>query len=450
MRNIHHYSGRLACGLLCLCLHQAVLAEHTLAADKQPELIPSMTTDTARTVSLELAVDMTLRDNPGLAEMRARAEAMAAIPAQAGSLPDPVVSISTMNLPVDTFSTAQEAMTQLQFGVSQQIPFPGKRELRAEVASFEAAAAEQNVEQMRWLLIRNVKQTWWGLFYLDHALQTIANSQELMRQLVEVAGAKYTVGQGLQQDVLLAQLELSRLLDRKIQLQAMRHTEVARLNAPLNQPIEQDILLPEDVPLELANLKSDIELFKLAARYSPVLNVKQQKLAASRKRRELAEKDRMPDFNVGAWYGLRNASNPRGEELPDMLSVRLSMNIPLYADTKQDRLVDQRTSELLGEQYALQDLRSSVYAQISAARADYLRAREQVSLFSTGIIPQARQTVASMLAAYQVNKVDFLNLVRAQITLYDYETRYWQALIDARRAHAQLLATVGQESVNED
>src|SRR3972149_10669382 len=44
--------------------------------------------------TLERAIDIALRDNPGLAEMQARAEAMAAIPSQAGTLPDPMLSFN--------------------------------------------------------------------------------------------------------------------------------------------------------------------------------------------------------------------------------------------------------------------------------------------------------------------------------------------------------------------
>jgi outer membrane protein TolC len=451
MNTFLRFSRLATLASLCVLFTLPLRAEHTLSSDKLPFAERHRDTALSQLPVLELqdAVALSLQQNPGLAEMQARARAMAAIPSQMGSLPDPVVSLSTMNLPVDSFSTSQEAMTQLQFGLSQQLPFPGKLALREEEAEFEAAAALNNVDEMRLRLVRDVKQGWWTLFYLDRALQTINRSQELLRQLVDVAGAKYKVGKGLQQDVLLAQLELSRLLDRKIQLQAMRHSEVARLNVLLNKPVEQDLQVPDSSAMQLPTLLSDIELYKLANQHSPLLAVKQNQLSASRSRRDLAEKDLMPDFNLGAWYGFRNADDPRGNPLPDMLSMKLSMNVPLFAKDKQAKAVDQRNSELLGQQYALQDLRNNVYARISSARADYLRAAEQFSLYRTGIIPQARQTVSSMLAAYQVNKVDFLNLVRAQLTLYDYETRYWQAFTDAHRAFAQVIAAVGEEHINE-
>lgn len=190
-------------------------------------------------LSLQDAIKTALRDNPGLAEMRARAEAMAAIPSQVGSLPDPVISFNTLNLPVDTFDRSQEAMTQLQIGISQAFPFPGKLGLRRSAAEYEAAAAGNDVHEVRLLLIRDVKQTWWNLFYLDQALETVKRNQALMRQFVEIAQTKYRVGQGLQQEVLLAQVELSKLLDLEVQLTALRRTSEARLNALLNWPTTQ-------------------------------------------------------------------------------------------------------------------------------------------------------------------------------------------------------------------
>ena len=135
-------------------------------------------------LTLEQAIDIALSDNPGLAEIQARAEAMAAIPSQVGTLPDPRVSFNAMNLPTDTFDVSQENMTQMQFGISQAIPFPGKLALREEAAEYEAAAALDNVGETRLRLVRNVKVAWWHLFNLDQALNIVLRNQDLLRQFV--------------------------------------------------------------------------------------------------------------------------------------------------------------------------------------------------------------------------------------------------------------------------
>jgi len=184
----------------------------------------------------------------------------------------------------------------------------------------------------------------------------------------------------------------------------------------------------------------------------PLLAKQRNRISAASTRVELAKKDFYPDFGVGAFYGFRGGDNPSlqgGGPRADFLSLRLSMNIPLFFESKQSKAVIQRAAEQVEQEYALQDEWSKVRAQISAALADYERAREQFTLFESGIIPQARQTVASMLAGYQVNKVDFLNLIRSQVTLFNHETKYWRALTEAKQSLARLIAAVGEEGIYE-
>ena len=392
---------------------------------------------------LEAALHQAESANPSLAAIRARYQALKSVPPQAGSLPDPVISFNALNLPVDTFDIPQEAMTQLQMGISQAFPFPGKLRLREEAAEWEARAAGDDVAEWRLRLLRDVEVIWWRLFYLDRALEIIDANKDLLRQFVEIAQTKYMVGQGLQQDVLLAQLELSRLIDQQLQLEGLRGQEAARLNALLDRPADMPVTLPGEVQRTLPQPLPEPSLFARAEQARPLLAGIHKQIEAARSRVKLAKKDFFPDFNVGAYHGFRSGRNPDRTSRTDFLTLKLSMTVPLYFTTKQSKAVDQRQSELLRQQFQWQDTWNRVRAEISAATADYRRARSQVELFDSGIIPQARQTVSSMLAGYQVNKVDFLNLVSSQITLYNYEIQYWKTLAEARQSLADLRAAVG-------
>jgi len=399
-------------------------------------------------LTLKSATEQAVRDNPDLAQMQARAQAMAAIPSQMGALPDPEISFNAMSLPVNTFSTRQEDMTQLGVGISQSFPFPGKLALREQAAAFEAEAATQNVTEVRWRLLSEVKTTWWLIFYLDRAIQIVDSNHALLQQFVEIARTKYEVGEGLQQDVLLAQLELSKLLDQQLMLKASRRNAAASLNALLDKPANDEVRLPDKIDSQLPGIKQENLLYRQAEASRAVLEGNRQGINAAQSRLDLAKKDVLPDFNLGASYGARD-NTPSGDRRADLLSLNLSMNVPIFAAQKQAKAVDQRTSELMQEKYALQDQWNKVRSQISQSYNDYRRAKDQTVLFETGIVPQARQTVASMLAGYQVNKVDFLNLVRSQITLFEYETQYWKAFTEANQALAQLSAAVGQEEIYE-
>ncbi|WP_036250012.1 TolC family protein [Methylobacter sp. BBA5.1] len=399
-------------------------------------------------LTLQAAAELAVQDNPDLAQIQARAQAMAAIPSQEGALPDPQISINAMNLPVDTFNIQQVDMTQVGAGISQAIPFPGKLALREQAAAFEAEAASQNVTELRWRLLSEVKTTWWLIFYLDRALQIVDQNYDLLQQFVEIARTKYEVGEGLQQDVLLAQLELSKLLDQQLILEGMRRSAAASLNALLDKPANEELRLPEIIDLQLPTLKQETLLYQQAEASRALLESNRLGINAAQSRLDLAKKGYLPDFTVDASYGVR-ANTPSGDKRSDLFSMNLSMNVPIFYAQKQAKEVDQRTSELMKEKYALQDEWNKVRSQISQGYTDYQRAKDQVVLFDTGIVPQARQTVASMLAGYQVNKVDFLNLVRSQITLLEYETRYWKAFTEANQFLAQLTAAVGKEEIHE-
>ncbi len=423
-----------------------VKAQELTVPALEPALEQAFAGHSNHVLTLAEADRIALKINPGLASMASRARAIAEIPPQVGTLPDPHLAFDAINLPMNTFSMVQENMTQLRVGLSQEIPFPGKLRLKKEAAQFEAKSADFDVAETRLRLIRNVHISWWNLLYLDRALEIIKRNEKLLRQFITIAETKYKVGEGLQQDVLLAQVELSTLLDINIRLVGARRDGQSRLNKLLNRSTQLPIRLPGKVNETLPQMPSEARLLQIAQKARPLLASQSEHVKAAEKRVGLAKLDYYPDFKVGAGYGLRQGSNTgRGGSRADFLTLGVSINLPIYTSTKQDRALAQRKANVAKEQFALRDDTEAVWSEASRALANYIKAKKRASLFKTGIIPQASQTVDSMLAGYQVSKVDFLNLVRSQITLYNYETLYWKALASARQNLARLEAAIGQK-----
>jgi len=420
-----------------LCFVGVLLLAGRVPAGEQPVL------------GLEQAVSEAVAANPGLAALKARAEALARIAPQEATLPDPNLTFRLSNLPLDTFSMTQEPMTQTQVFVSQALPYPGKLTLREQAAASEGEAGIADYEERRLVLVRDVKTVWWNLFYLDRALETVDRNQELLRQFVKIAATKYEVGKGLQQDVLLAQLELSKLLDAHLVLANLRQNEEARLNALLDRPANSPARLPQSVTKRSVKPAPAEVLMARALETRPLLLGLERRLEAAGLRVELARKDFYPDFTLGAGYGYRAGSNPDGSDRADFGTVFVGMSLPYFTRTRQNAALEQRLLEKRRAELALSDARKRVEEAVSRALSDYRRTSEQVELLETGILPQARQTVDSMLAGYQVNKVDFLNLVSAQTSLYNYETFYWRAFSRANQALARLAAAVGKEEIYE-
>jgi cobalt-zinc-cadmium efflux system outer membrane protein len=394
-------------------------------------------------LTLNHALELALTGNPGLAEIRARAETMAAVPSQEGTLPDPTLRFGALYLPTNSFSLQQSDFTMMEVGISQEIPFPGKLALREKIAEQEALAAADSVDEARLRLVREVKQSWWRLFYYDRALNVLDEAQHFFQQLIDIAQAKYKVGKGTQQDVLLAQLELSRLKEEKLELVSLSHGQNARINALLDRAAETPVQIPSEAEFKLPVIVESA-LQDKALQIRPLFAQHRKMLDAGLAKVDLAQKGFYPDFTVGAFYDARQ-NTPSGQSRSDFASVQLSINVPIYAGRKQAKAVDQRQSELLQAQYALHDDHRKIQAEIVAKAAEYQQTKEKLLLLEHEIIPQAQQTVNSLLAGYQVSQTDFTDLLRTQLSFFQYQTQYWQALTRTQQILAELSAEVGEE-----
>ena len=231
----------------------------------------------------------------------------------------------------------------------------------------------------------------------------------------------------------------------------MRMNQVVFLNILMNRNPQRLIALSTFPPSTMKKILHEDALYELASKHSPLLKKLSLLVSAANSRVKLAKKGYYPDFNVGLTYGDRQGSNPPsvGGDRSNMLSLMVGVKVPLYGARKQSKKIVQRNSELQTQRYALIDEKNMVQAKISSGVIDYNRAKEQVVLFEKGIIPQSRQTVDSMLAGYQVDQVDFLNLVRSQITLLNYELLYWKAFTESKQALSRIETVIGKDTIYE-
>lgn len=394
------------------------------------------------TLPLQKAVSSALENNPDLSALRARYDAYKNVPSQEGSLPDPVLSFNALNLPVDTFSLDQEAMTQMQVKLTQSIPFPGKLSLKKAAAVRDQEGLGFQIEELKQQISGRVEQAWWELFYLEKALGIVEKNKKYLQEMVDVARSRYEVGKGLQSDVLLAQVELTGLFNEEAGLRGRLGEMKARLARLMGRSDAGTFEIPLAEEVALPPPPSESALLKKAKATRPLLRAKKETIGAAEARLALARKGYLPDFALGAAYGFRQDS-PEGRDRPDFASFMIAVNIPLWAGTKQSRRIDQKHLEVLEKKRIYRSSLEKMQQEISAALDVYKSSFRQARLYRDAVIPQARQTFAAMLSAYRVNKVDFLNVIRARLALIKYERLYWRSVADARKALAGLKAASG-------
>ncbi len=386
-------------------------------------------------------IAIALENNPALREAQDQIRVSQEIPSQAGSLDDPVLRFALKNLPVDTFAFDQEPVTQKEIVISQKLPFPGKLGLRTEMAQKNVDIAEENLEELKHSVIRQVKQSYFELCFVLAAIDITRQNKTLLEQFVTITESKYSVGKGLQQDVLKAQVELSKIRDELIKLDKLKESEKAKLNSLMDLMPQAPLTIPHGIAKTSFTYKIE-ELQALAEKHRPILEefrLQKERYLVSRK---LAEKEYYPNFNVGFKYGQRE--DGAFQDRPDFVSAFVGINIPLWHKTKQSRKVAEQGYRVQVAQEGFHKAKNRIFLRIKELMDEEKRGTETLQLIGKGILPQARQSLESAIAGYGVDKVDFLTLLDNQVTLLRWETQYHQELTDYEKNLAELEQVVGK------
>ena len=413
-------------GSLCWCSLAALAADRSIAPAPR---------------DLKTYIAEALQANPEIKRLAAQKKASQEAVGPAGALDDPMLTLGFFNLPVNTFSFRQEDMTMKTVGIAQKIPFPGKRRLRSEAAAEQARAdAFALLDKLNEVRAR-VIQTYWGLSLAAAAAAITEKNKKFWEQVVQVAETRYATGQGLQADVLQAQVELGNYLDRLLQWQQQQESLQAELNALRDKPVAAPVPPPAPLRPQVAT-PAAVEMLDLLEQRPQIQALKAQ-IQKQAKAVALARKDYWPDVNVGVDYGFRE--NSAMGKRPDFFTAYVQISLPLWFRSKQAP----RVREERAKQAAAENAYQAAWNELAAAvkdRTDRLaRLAQQIRLYEQGIIPQAQQAALAALAAYQVGSLDFARLAQTTIVGYEAELKYQEYLKDFEENWAALEILVGQE-----
>lgn len=396
---------------------------------------------TDSTLTLENLVQEMLANNPELQSYYHRWQASASRISPAGALPDPVIGIGVMNLPVDNFSFNQEPMTGKQISLMQQFPFPGKQGTRQKIAEMESEKNRLNFLERQNGLIKDLKYAYFDLFYIDKALETNQINQALLKQTLQVVETRYRVGQGLQQDVIRTQLELSRLIDAQLKWEQERISIESRINFFLNRPVKSS--LGKTHSLTLIDFEFDEEeLDSLANAHNPSLLAWDTFIDQSELETRLAKKEYLPDFGLELAYTQREVLR-NGSGGVDFFSGMLNISVPLYFWQKQKNTVEESHLNKVAIQEGYKGELEMIRQQIFKTYSEIKKSRDRAQLYAKNIVPQARQSLQSALSAYQVDKLEYINVIDNQIGLIEYELEYYHLLSNYYKNIAELEMLVG-------
>lgn len=362
----------------------------------------------------------------------------------AGALDDPMLEAGVLNVPLPDLRLNREEMTMKMLGLSQRLPFPGKRGLRRDIAAQNAESVAYAYEETVNRVARDVRVAYFELAFIVESARLVEKNKQVLEQFLKISESRYAVGQANQADVIKAQTQLSRMADELIKLGRERRVMEAELTLALGRESEAGAPVPAALRLREAPLQLEA-LREKALTQRPQLLGLQSMVDRSAAAVDLARKDYYPDFDVKLSYGQRDRA-PDGMRRDDMLSLTVAINLPIWRGTKRDPQV----AEAIAMQYQAMDMlqaqRNELSSKVRQQVANAEQSLKSARLYDTGILPLARLAVESSLAAYRVNRVDFLTLLDNQMTVLNYEISYASALSSYHKALAEIdLLTGAQE-----
>jgi outer membrane protein TolC len=391
---------------------------------------------TLPSLSLAKLVQEATERNPEVLAARRSVDAKRARIPQAGAWADPTVSLSYAGNVVPPFTVMRGDPSSIrQVMAEQMIPYPGKTRLRTQIAARDADAETLAYEAIVRRVAAEVELAYFDLAYVDQSLVTLQKDRAALEGFEKVAEIRYSVGKAAQQDVLRAQLEMTRLAQRATLLHQQQSTLEAQLNSLRDVPIDSPVAAPE--PIEPSTFAYTEEQLQEAAQANyPALKQRKTMVDQGRLSVDLAKKEERPDFSVGYTYMQRDG-------LPDMYGITLSTSIPVFRHRKQDMAITEAAANLESARQMQANELTILRYQVQQDFLEIQATEQLLKLYAQGVAPQSSLTLESSIASYETGSVDFLNVISNLQEVIDSELDYHLQVTNHEKALARLEELTG-------
>jgi cobalt-zinc-cadmium efflux system outer membrane protein len=384
------------------------------------------------TASLQALLQEALAANPEIARARELWRAEQSRVPYVGALEDPVLGVGFDDQPFD-----RGLLGKREVSLRQAFPFPGKRSVMTEMATWDAKAArEMALETIREVLTE-VKLAYFGLFMLESQLSTLRESNDALRDVVQVTQTRYETGVAGQQDLLLAQVERTALGGDVRRLEAQVRAARAKLNLLLARAPGTPLgrVSVTDLSPFVATRE---ELLAGAHGNRPLLRATEHEVEAARAAERLARIAYRPDFMVSAGY----MTTPG---MDDEWRAEIGLTLPVWKGRKQDAAAGEAARRRAASEQMLENERNRVSMTVEEQFAELTSDRQIVGLYRDEILPLAELAYSSARASYRTGQVTFILLLESLRKWIELKRMYYEVLADAEMRLASLEAAVGSD-----
>ncbi len=389
-------------------------------------------------LTLAEAEDLALAAEPGQQAMIAKAAALEARAVVAGQLPDPRLRVGLNNFPIESGGFRTEGMTHAAIGLQQAFPAGKTRSISVRQFDLLAAEMNENAEARSRNVLTAARSAWLDLYYWEKAHDLVSESRPIFDDLATVTRSLYSVGRKSQQDVLRAELELSRLQDRLIDIERQR----SGAQAALGEWIGHDAARPVALKLPGWDQVPSLESLQDMLPEHPSLRAADAQIKARSAGVDLANERSKPGWAVDLGYSYREGLLSTGEPRSDFISLGVTVDLPFFRKKSVDSTLSAALQERSAAMSAREQSARALRSQLAAEHARWRDLTRRLSLYETRILDQAKDHAEASLLAYQSDRGDFADVMRASVDYLDTRIEHIRLQVERAQSYA-VLANLG-------
>ena len=389
-------------------------------------------------LTLEQAEKIALVDEPGIISQQWQMQSLSAQSIADGQLKDPKLQLGLNNMPTDSFEFDQENMTQFKVGITQQFPSGNSLNIKQQKTKKQAELFLSKISDRKLSIIKEVRLTYFEIYYWEKAKKTIKQNKRLFSQLVNIVQSMFSVGRNNQQDLIRAQIELSRLDDRIIKITQKINTRRSKLSRWIGAKNSSHALTEQLPELVIPAISDDFETLSQHFFSHPKILEIDKQLEISRKDIELMKESYKPGWALNVSYGYRD-NMPNGNKRSDFLSAGVSIDLPLFTANRQDKrlLAKERSYQSLKDKRV--EMLRKLVADLQQEVANEEQLKKRHTLYNNLLLPQTKQQTQASLLAYQSDRGNFADVMRAYIDDLNVKLDERRIAVDHLQSKAKIL-----------
>ncbi|NOJ09959.1 TolC family protein [Vibrio splendidus] len=447
----------VAAALPMALFSSATLAATTASASNAQHI--SAHDQASSTQQLNTLIEIALSEDGNRKQYFAQSQAMRETGIASATLMDPKLKVGFGGLPVDSFQFDEDPMTNISVGLMQQFERGDTLDLQQKKAGQQADGLALQVQARELTVANSMTQLWLELGYQKVAEGVMRENRRLLVELENYVQTNYSIGKSEAQDLLNAQLQVSKL-DEKLQAnQQVQRRLISQLSEWLgsdwlgNQAIDSQALDPQGrlhatnyidwslLESKLATNRDSTKHYQLLTDH-PLVKITDATISSNQTQVELAEQAYTPQFGVEVMYAHRQANNMAGEPASDLVSAYLTVDIPLFTGNRQDKNLSAAQYQVGAAKSQKDTLLSQMNAQVNALLVDKANLTQRLERYQSTLLPQTAARISAVERGYQNNTAQFNDVIAATMDELALQLEQQRLITDLNIVNSKLASLV--------